>query len=652
MLTMKCMKLTRRTLLFGFLVLNCFLLKANSDPVLEFNRLKEKYPDNPIVSSLAKREVTIIADKNGVPVMQVRDEQIEMVLTNNAADFSESKEYFTSKTEVKKLEAFSLVPGKNKYQKVPVPKFIKSTEFGNHLYYDDSYCYAFHFPVIGKGVKRCTYSEIEIKDPYYPLIFYFGSYIPRDCAELTVIVPENIKINFHLFGRDTASVVASKTRKGKMITYKWISHQLKDHNPDFMAPGVRYIRPHIIVHIASMTSNDSTINYMGSMDDLIRWEDKKINDVNKKLDPQIISLTDSIVSGIENTTDKIQAIYKWVQNNIKYIAIEDGDNGYVPREAAMVLKRRYGDCKDKSSLLTAMIRSIGEKAYLVSVGTRELPYKYSEFPSIACANHMVAAWWNNDQPYILDGTSRYNTVEDIPAAIEGKECLIAMGNGKYQLYTIPVANLDCNIRKDSIRLSIHNNLLSGVGKSVIHGEIRTSLAAHLDGMDKEKQLKLWAGGISGTNDKLFVKKLEVSDINKEDKPLEVEFEFQMPDYVVQQGGKIYVNMNIDRDLSQLDVKTDRELPIEVEYKKEHHITYCLKVPETMGVSYLPDSVVFEDPRFGFSHSYKKVKNEIFLTSKIYINTLYIEGADLSRFREMLLALKKAYRQTIILTNNN
>lgn len=186
----------------------------------------------------------------------------------------------------------------------------------------------------------------------------------------------------------------------------------------------------------------------------------------------------------------------------------------------------------------------------------------------------------------------------------------------------------------------------------MNGEIKTDLANRLDGMDQEKQLKFWAGNISSTSDKLFVKKMEVSDLNESEKPLKIDFEFQMPDYVVRQGDKMYVNMNIERELSQLDVKPDRVFPIEVEYKKEHLITYCLKVPENMKITFLPDSIGFENPRFGFTHSYKKIKDEIFLTSRLYVNTLYVEGADIFGFREMLGVMKKAYRQTIILSTNN
>lgn len=655
MLMMKFMKLIKHSLLLCILLVGFLSQEAyskSSAPVSELNQLKDKYPDSPIVASMVKREVIILPDEKGIPVMKISDEQIEVILSDNGADLSESKEYFSSKTEIKKFEAYSLVPEKNKYRKMPVPKLIKSTEFGDHLYYDDTYCYSFNFPAVGKGVKRCTYSEIEIKDPYHPLVFYFASFMPIDCAELTITIPESIKINFHLFGQDTASVVASKTKKGKMTVYKWVSHQSKVYDRDFMAPGLRYFRPHLIVQVASCTTQQGTIGYMGSIQDLFRWCESKTKGINIQIEPEVLAMTDSIVSGIEDTTGKVRAIYKWVQNNIKYIAIEDGENGFVPRVASLVLKRRYGDCKDKSSLLTAMIRCIGEKASLVTVGTRDLPYKYSEFPTIACANHMVAAWWHKNEPCILDGTARHNKLEDIPAFIQGKECVIDMGDGKYQLYTIPVANPIQNFRNDTIRLSIDKDLLIGFGKSSMDGETKINTIHRFEGEDQTKQIAFWAGAVSSTSDKLFVKRLKISDLNEINQPLQVDFEFQMPDYLVRQNNQMYINMNIERELSQLDVKNDRVIPIEVEFKKEHQITYCLKVPANMHVSYLPNSTVFNNPRFGFSHTYSQRGDEIYLTFKLSLNTLLIEGNDISVFREMLGNLKKAYRQTIILTNND
>jgi len=647
------MKLNKRGFyLFCLLLFLGVNLEANlklPTPDSELSILKGKYPDNPFVSVLVKREVTIIPDENGIPVMYIKDNQVDMILSENGADLSEAKEYFNSRTDVKKFEAYSLIPEQNRYKKIAVPKYTKSTEFGDHLYYDDSFCYSFNFPSVGKGVKRITCSEMEIKDPYFPLIFFFGGHIPIDCAELSITMPENIKINYRLFGGDTAQVQTSIIKKGKQITYRWANHQSSVTERDFMAPGFRYFQPHLIVQIASCSGKNGTTHYIGSMDELFGWMNQKTGNLNQIISPKILQLTDSVILGINDHTDKVRAIYKWVQNNIKYIAIEDGDNGFVPREASLVLKRRYGDCKDKSSLLTAMIRASGQKASLASVGTRELPYKYSEFPTIACANHMVAVWWNEDKPMILDGTSRNNKLEDIPAFIQGKECVIETGKGQYQIYKIPVAEALSNSQVDTLQLSIDNDLLVGQGSSTFEGETKTMIISHLEGKDREKQLAFWPTAIFGATDRLFVTDIETSDLNELNTPLKVEYEFHLPDYFTRQENKVYLNMNIERMLSGLLVKADRIIPVEVESKWEHQIVYRLKIPDNMQVNFLPAPSGFENQLFGFSQNYEQIGNEIWLKTRIYSNTLLFEGKDTSAFREMIESLKKAYRQTIAMS---
>ena len=48
-----------------------------------------------------------------------------------------------------------------------------------------------------------------------------------------------------------------------------------------------------------------------------------------------------------------------LQNNINYVAFEDGLGGFIPRGAASVCDKRYGDCKDKSLLLVTLLRDEG-----------------------------------------------------------------------------------------------------------------------------------------------------------------------------------------------------------------------------------------------------------------------------------------------------
>lgn len=625
------------------------LAAASGDPETEYQRLRQKYPDYPIVSLLQKQEVTITPDQDGVPHLFVRETRVEMILSENGTDLSGGKEYFSGNDEIMKLEAFSLIPDKKKYRKLAVTDFKKTSEFDDALFFDDSYCYQFNYPAAARGVKRYLYSETELKNPYYPIVWMFAGSIPVEHAELTVTMPESVKINFRQFGLDTTAINFEKKRDGKLVVYRWTGSQSKVYDKDVLAPGIRYFKPHVILHIASADGPAGTKNYMGSLDDLTGWLDSKSGQVNQTIAPEIQTLADSITRDLADPMAKVRAIYKWVQNNIKYIAIEDGEHGWVPREAALVLQRRYGDCKDKSSLLTALLTASGEKASLVTVGTRELPYKYSEFPSISCANHMVGAWWHNGKPYILDGTSRNNKLEDVPASIQGKECVLRDENGRYLIYKIPVAPASANLQRDSIALLVSGNLLTGKGNSTLTGEIKTIRIYQLERKPKDKQQLLWSKAIYSASDKLALTELSVSDLTELNSPLQTQFGFELPDYLVRQGNQIFVNMNIERDLGLLKVEPDRVLPIEVEYAMEHVIVCRLQLPDNTRVSYLPEPVAFDHPQFGFSHRYELIGREVVFTSHVHIDTLLIEGADIGELRKMVEGLKKAYRQTVALT---
>ncbi len=650
------MKFTRLTNCFNSIII-LILVSApavegkqiSHTPKEEFSALKIKYLNNPIVSVSQKRNILIRLDKNRVPVIHIKDEQQEMILSQNGAEISEGKSYFNPQYQVKKIKAYSLVPEKNDYRKIPVTKFTKSVEFDDQYYFDDTFSYTYNFPATGQGVKRCSLIETEISDPYLPQTFFFARSIPVEYSELTITMPIDVKIKYHLFGLDTTTVSASQKIRGKTITYRWSSTQPKVLDRDFLAPGIRYIRPHLVVNIASVTGKSDTTRYMGTLSDLYRWKNRKESRVNSVIKPEIVQMTDSVAGSITDVTEKVKAIYKWVQNNIKYIAIEDGENGLVPREADLVLKRRYGDCKDKSSLLTAMIRSIGEKASLASVGTRELPYKYSDFPSVNCSNHMVAVWWKDKKPVILDGTSLHNRLEDIPAFIQGKECVIGTEGDNYLLYKIPIAEANMNVQYDSISMVIDRDIVSGNGFTDITGEFKSIVAGQIDGKSIDKQLAFWPGVISSASEKMQVKKLAVSDLSEVNTSIKANYDFQLSDYVVMQNDRIYLNMNLERELKQLEVKCDRTLPVEVEFKKQHHIIYNLAIPRNMHVEYLPPPQIFENPKFGYSQVYAATDREVILKTEIYINTLLIEGEDFTLFRDMLESLKKSYRQTIALT---
>jgi hypothetical protein len=633
-----------------FALVICLSSALFAQPSSDLIRLQAKYPDKFVIAESRIRDISFTINKAGKPELGFSDYNSLFVLADNSTVLSESKEYFNSKLEIKELEAYSLVPNQNTYKKYFVSEFTKTHEIGDGVYYDDFYSYNFNFPVVGKGSKLVTTSKTVTYDVYYPLTFFFGSQIPVEHALITLTLPENVNITYKLFGYDTTDISFSKTSKGKFTTYQWSASCAKSYIPDDESPSVRYFTPHIIINISGYSYKDDYVSLLGTLKDLYAWDYSKISTLNQTPSPEIKHLADSITAAYSADREKVRQIFKWVQQNIKYVAIEDGDNGYVPREAALVLQRRYGDCKDKSSILVSMIRAIGLKAGLCWVGTRSLPYKYSEFPSMSIANHMIAAWWDQDnKPVLLDGTTLYHSMEETPSSIQGKECIIERGPEDFLLYEIPVALPTENISTDSVLLSIENGIIKGRGIATFTGELKAQMHSSFDGVDSTKYKDVLIRKIPMASNKFTYNAASISDPHNQDQPFKITYDFILPDYITSNNGSVYVNMNIEKYMNDLQIKADRWVPVELQSPFTHRFVCVLKIPENMVIGSLPEPGSFANSGFSFKQNYVKTENTVTLTSEIVAGFQLLAGDEIKLFREMLGMMNKTYLKSIVLT---
>jgi len=105
--------------------------------------------------------------------------------------------------------------------------------------------------------------------------------------------------------------------------------------------------------------------------------------------PEIAAKAQNLAAGKTDFYDKAEAVAKFVQDDIRYVAIEVGVGGYQPHAAGDVFRNRYGDCKDKATLLSAMLSSVGIHSALMMVDSRR-GYIDPDAPSIE-ADHMIVA---------------------------------------------------------------------------------------------------------------------------------------------------------------------------------------------------------------------------------------------------------------------
>lgn len=106
-------------------------------------------------------------------------------------------------------------------------------------------------------------------------------------------------------------------------------------------------------------------------------------------DDLIVSKVDEIRAKWPTQEEQVAAAVQFVQDKIRYTGINSGIGGWVPDDTHTILQRRFGDCKDKSVLLTALLRELGVDAYPVLVDTNEGAVLSKYLPIVSVFNHMI-----------------------------------------------------------------------------------------------------------------------------------------------------------------------------------------------------------------------------------------------------------------------
>ncbi len=101
---------------------------------------------------------------------------------------------------------------------------------------------------------------------------------------------------------------------------------------------------------------------------------------------------------------QLRAALDYVQSNVRYLGIELGAGGYIPRHPDLVLRRRFGDCKDMTVLLLALLQELGIKAAPMLANLDDGLGLKDTIPSIGAFDHVLVSAWLGEEQYFLDAT--------------------------------------------------------------------------------------------------------------------------------------------------------------------------------------------------------------------------------------------------------
>lgn len=636
-----------KTILLGLCFIMSIASYAQMKPNEEYNFYKEKYPDEAAVYLQKKEEVDYsIVNDSIVTTIKVYVELLQ--LGNNNLRHASDQVFSSTFSKVSGLKAYTLVPGKKKYERYDVIDFKESYHKDSHVFYDDSKEIAFTYPAMQKGVKTVVEYTRTCKDPKMMGKFFFDTYIPVEKATYKIVYDNEITINPQLFNDKNINISTEKKRlsdlRSEMIFKASTVEKIKF---DVRSPSYNYLVSSVYCPVAYYTMNDGKKNeVITTTENLHQWYRSFLKNLQEN-DDAIKELVKSIIAPQDSTMEKVTKIYYWVQSNIKYIAFEDGMRGLIPHSGNYVANKRYGDCKDMASIIVSMLKAADINAKYTWVGTRDLPYKYSETPSPITDNHMIATFTHQGIIYYLDATGQYTPIDMPTSMIQGKECLISLDNDTFTINKIPIITKERNIMTDSVNITLENGVVRGNGYVTLTGYAKVFNTYKLIKTNEKSIDDYVERLLEKGNNKFQMDNYETHNVGDLSTPINIDYSFSIPDYYRQVGDNIYVNLLLDKTMTDALIE-NRRVPLKSEYKYVNRSIVRLAIPSGFQITNLPKNVSNQDGNFGYKITYDMTESAIIVTKEFYEDYLILEPADFNSWNQLILEYAKACRKSIVL----
>lgn len=292
--------------------------------------------------------------------------------------------------------------------------------------YTSARAFYVHFPRLNPGDVVELLYRVEDIAPRNAFADYFGEVVYMQStesiarSEYVLITPKSRQFYFN--EPKVPGLSRSIEEKGNEKIFHFVAANVPGLDTEALAPPVSETLGH--VHVSTYKN----------WDDMGRWYWGLVKD-QFTADDEVRKRVAEITKGITDEKAKIRAVYDYVVQKTRYVALEFGIHGFKPYRCAQIFARGFGDCKDKATLIVTMLKELGIPATIVIVRTG-LRGDFETSPaSLAPFDHAIA--YVPSQDLYLDGTAEWSGSHELPSMDRGSLAL-QVNEGKPKLVHLPI----------------------------------------------------------------------------------------------------------------------------------------------------------------------------------------------------------------------
>ncbi len=598
---------------------------------------QHKYKECEAVIINSESEYEFDLAENKVQVKEVKSQKLLSLRYNS---FINEVEFYDSNSGI---EEFSCESSLN--QKSGNSDKVCGNYTSSEYFFDDNKFCSHKLKLQEAGEIWKTHVSKIFNDSKYLTSVYFHDKYPIVNKKIKFKIPSDIEVDIREFNFEKFEVKKHETRVGRFKIVEYTISNLSAMENVRLGRSIQYIYPHLLILVKSFQSEGERVSILSNLNDLYGWYRSLTRQLS--VQPEVFApLVNDILKGKKTEDEKISTIFYWVQDNIRYIAFEDGLAGFKPDEAHSVFQKKYGDCKGMANLTKEMLRYAGYDARLSWIGTKRIKYDYS-IPSLAVDNHMICTVMLDGRKYFLDATEKYLPLGIIADRIQGRQILIEDGDN-YILARIPELSYENELELRQVKLSVKNDMLVGSYKYILQGEKKRNFLCGYHYSSGDTKDRLVKHCLVDENKNMKVKNVRLADLNHRLGAFEISTDLECRGAISSFNNELYIDIDISKDFKSWIVDEGRQSDIDFGEKIHKVLEVELELIDGDSVVFLPEKLQIDHKEFSVYAAYVRDQNRILYNKRISIDNGIISKDSFNQWNEAIRKLTQHYDSQIIL----
>lgn len=478
-------------------------------------------------------------------------------------------------------------------------KTAKTSDILDRSYVDNMSLYTDlrlkYLKAIGSAYPFTLVYSYEIRSPKLYVVDNFQPYSSENqsvqYAEISVT--NNAQVGLHTsFSGEIQPVISNPDFK----TTVWSFWDLPSISNEPYAPDAYDIVPAVFITPDQLYYS----GYRGSAAtwaDYGQWKTELLNGRNQ-LPVSSHEKYRQLTADCNTKTEKVRKLYKHLQSTTHYINISTDIGGLQPHHAADVENLGYGDCKDLSNFMVAMLKAVGIEAYYTAIKSGVGKYQFFMDHPGHQSNHIIVCVPLENDTIWLECTNQENPFGYVGQGIDRRFALIVDGS-RSRVVKTPSYSEESNTLTSNFRLVTDGNdtYLKG---SIRFGGLFAGMPAQVSRQTMHDQQQWVIQNLEIRNFNLRNHQFRVYDLEKVYVNLEIAAD--TPGLFAENAGRIYLPLNLNNKIKVPEKVRNRKYPFVIDKPFTQTDTVSIVLPRGFMPEMLPEARL-ADADFG--HYYMK-----------------------------------------------